>query len=275
MNLLERYPVNISHHSFVGYYFFLGWETDYDRGHVILAKGRNAILQAWKRVLVEHPSAIPTGFWDIKVVAPTTKMLEIDANRRYLNDVHMFRTLLGCMLKSPFHGKKLPKGLSWCKKNKKDEYESHYDCEKCFDGVLIEGHTAEALFENEVLRNRVDSSFEAKRPVKPSVAQQPKSGKPLYAIIDKHGHHASGTVWQEINNWESDESWIPPDTRLFFQGTELKIPKEVLDSVRKIAKEEAALESEAQKRWQSEKDLRHEQALKEVDQIMRLINPGR
>jgi hypothetical protein len=208
-------PVDYPHG---GRRLLLRWWTDHDRGHVIIAKSRNALLATACRVFHDNPDAEIKDALDVEIVAPSKRLEQLAVicirreevfNFHYMVCVHVDAAgKAGFSLPSPFarcetfeSGDEESSPDSWARDN-------HFGCRHCRARVRLVGLTPEELFDRyaadwaEVRPGRapdvrVHRQAGAMRYV--SHAEPARDDEPLWWVRKNFGHHAGGVEFEEVN----------------------------------------------------------------------------
>jgi hypothetical protein len=271
--LQRKYPLLVKNAG-TGHFFFLEWSTNFNRGHVIMARSIAAVIKTWAMILADHSNADILGFYEGDLVAPSPEMEREYARQRHYDDVYN--------AVNQFHWKfenfeetngYLPPGVSECKIPQtydggvalEDSYHNTF-CNRrewganvrlryplrCCGGYLIDGVSAykaavHALdFDREFPENPDRAPVQEYKLVwpdgtipKPSAAPKLREGESFRAIVADHQHHAKGTYITEAATSINDiDSLIP--CMLYFRGNALSVPEEAL-KMRAAAEDARAL----------------------------------
>lgn len=222
MLILDPAPPLKVYYPLGGKHFLLNWYTDYDRGHVLLARSEAAIKNAFDRhVLDEVPEV--KAYCEIEIVAPSKKMCREAAERAYHADVDNFMNQVTWRLREVLkkHGA-LP-FFAPCNKFESEtshlhgdgddahedrELDEHYDCKNCTEGIRLVGLTKEEFFDRHAERWVLEMDDfrgyeDPKRLV--SLAEQAGDDEVLYMALGDYGHHQNGIYLSTEPGWRRED----------------------------------------------------------------------
>jgi len=205
-----------------GGHLLLSWYTDYDRGHLIIARNERAVIAAYRRVLVESPEAVVKAYVAADIVAPPPQVHRAWAARCEQGIFSGFRYwVLGYIDDyQRVHRGALPDGFSACGRfvpefDDTEEDEHHYGCTTCCRKVIpVVGW--EALWRASPARDAY-LAYEAERTAQHreastrsvprkvvSQATVPTDDEPLWYVRPNHGPHSDGNMLAKVVAWEPD-----------------------------------------------------------------------
>lgn len=265
MNIPDPPPPLKVYYPLGGRHFLLNWYTDYDRGHVLLARSEAAIKSMFERHVLDEVPDIK-AYCEIEIVAPSEKLCREAAEEAYRVDVENFLRQVTWRLQEVLkkHGA-LP-FFAPCDKfesedgdrddDRKDrELDAHYDCKNCTEGIRLK-ITKEELFERFSERwVQVMGDFrvheDPKRLV--SLAKQADDDEMLYMALGDYGHHQNGIYLSTEPGWRREDV-------LFYYRLVRDLDKEPF-----VVKVEA-LNEERQQKEKKKLEEHHEEASNESDQ---------
>lgn len=280
--------------EFTGY--ILGWSTDYDRGHLILARSRETLVKTWKTTVKKFRGAKPDVIYQGSFVAPPEDLKENLAKLQEQQRLHMCVSWFECMLRTLLEAdEKLPKGMSKCMRVDK-EYGGHpYGCSKsrCIGGVVFSAkwgknkdaimkkiaskYMAEFLADKDWSKSSADDGppdfctydyhTSARNQFKGQLSRAPQaktSKNLLYAKISP-GDHSSGTTIDAVDS----RYWSSPGAGFFMVG-DVIMPKDdckLWDDI--IAPFEAEKKAEEDERKAEEDRRQVERAQRDAEGLAR------
>jgi hypothetical protein len=206
-----------------GKHLLLQWYTEYDRGHIILAKSESSLLAVARKVFEEHPVAAIKSYSEIDIVSLPPWQIELAAKERFDQKVRSFQWEIACLMHNALAAKrKLPPVFAPCGKYEPEHPElsereedswavgTHYECKNCLQAIQLVGLTPEefyAKYHQAWLKANPDHRDNSPRPQSAkaiSKASPAGAGGVLYCVRPNFGHHQDGLVISKV----SDE----PDT---------------------------------------------------------------
>lgn len=250
MSLKVYYPYG-------GRHFLLHWWTYNERGHIVLAKTEDHVLDIAIRVFEKHPDAEIKSYLEAEIVGPS-KLYGTQAEAFALRDrIENFRVEILCGLHNVLEaGKSLPPQFEACEtyepedEQERDEWvqRTHYSCKNCFEKIKMPGMTKEQLYEkySEAWRKAFPRDRYVDQGLVLSQAEVAKDDEELYFANTAFGHHSSGIELNKIDHEKIDPkidyrpSYLSGNAIFFFRkirDVDSKGLQELLDQQKKMVEE--------------------------------------
>lgn len=241
-----------------GKHFLLHWWTYNDRGHIVLAKTEDHVLDIAIRVFEKHPDAEIRDYMEVEIVAPPT-LYSTQAEALALRDrIDNFHSEVFYRLREVVEAKKtIPPQFEVCtiyepeyEQEKEDEWavRTHYSCKNCFEKIKMPSMNKTQLYEkySEAWRKSFPRGKFVDEKLVVSQAETAKDDEELFFANAAFGHHSSGIELNKIEQKKIDPTldYRPPylsGNAIFFfrkiRDVDSKGLQELLDQQKKIIKE--------------------------------------
>lgn len=256
------------HYPYGGAYYMLQWWTEYDRGHLALAKSRQCLEQTAYRIFQEHPYCKILSYNFIEIGTPPTWFCKQVHEAKRRREIHTFKYVLTSALKEVIETKtKLPKIFKLCTEYTSDDgtdnewdKEHHSNCVNCCNRIRV-------LISDDELYDRYHTQWRFKPEIKyksrSSQADVLSNNRDLWAARTNFGHHAAGIELVKID----DPDQIYEDQILFFYHQFRKLSSASLNAMLK-----GVHAKEIQRRKQNEKDQKNERITERNNRIKILLD---
>jgi hypothetical protein len=192
------------YYPFGGRHFLLNWRTDYDQGHLLVARTEAQIEKMFVHILDEV--SVIQAYCEVEIVAPSPLMCRTAALAAHQQLVENFMNAITWRLRGALRaGGSLPAIFALCDTFvDKDDPErpcnlgntDHYGCANCYEGVRFIGITKEALYELCGERWQHETGNDLADPIdrrlRVSCARQAENDEVLLTAVGDYGPHQQG-----------------------------------------------------------------------------------
>ncbi len=279
--LLAEYQLHTVH-PFAGFFFGLVWWSHDKQNQIILSRTWDNLVKLWEGVFKRCDDIPePKQLWKMQMVSPPEEWVQGWREWQFASDVDSARNML-CVQIRHVHKQSVidfpniapcPGYVSrWGEEETEPVKENHVGCKNCHEGLVITIPDEELIqlveFWGAPWRSRDGKTYML--PDRNRMVADPDHA--LFVAKPDPGHHCRGSIIEECT--AESIKYLHSPMLFFFQGEDLDIPKELLQSGKKLKRQLEAEEKERNEKFKKERDKEKKEKLNKLMNILSRKFPG-